>query len=127
MTTKSKGISSVAAKSAGKSRVEPGENIWLNVTELAHCYLDCISWIEKEPEKHIFHIPLLSKKSEKLFGDAFNAISDTMDDLMNAISNHDDIYWREELNAGRVDHMPSKSAFNPDTVFAFKREIPPTN
>jgi hypothetical protein len=99
--------------------------IWLNVTELAHQYLDTLTHIASEPERHIIQYPKRDAKAKKAFDKAFAKVRDSISDLMDHISHREESMWEEKLKRGEIEHMPSKSAYNPENVFALRMDLPP--
>jgi len=111
----------------GKIVRKNSDYIWLNVTELAYSYLEAIDLIADDPEKHIYHYPKPDDHLRIVLENALENIRDSIYELVDDIGHKEESEWEEMLKKGEIDHMPSKSAYSPENVFALRMDLPPVD
>ncbi|MDB5313088.1 MAG: hypothetical protein JWO38_7290 [Gemmataceae bacterium] len=59
--------------------------IWLNVTELAHCYLEAIEQIAKDVHRHLSHVPEPGSKGITIYQQALGLVTTRITDFWGKI------------------------------------------
>jgi len=103
---------------------ESEEYIYMNVSAFANLYLETITKIEQDPEKHVAFYPLPESGIKQLFDDAKSEIADSIEAYCDSVQGEIDSDEEEQLKRGEIEAKSSLSAYTQDMI-KLSMELPP--